>query len=72
MSKRITDIQKQRLNVLTFEFGVRIERSMNGFKVLGLNNGTEPRAKDLDEAIDLAERETKRIYAKYLQNNREE
>lgn len=66
MSQRITDQQKTKLNRLSSEFGVRVERSIDGFKVLGLGNNTEPRASSLDLAIELAETETKRIYKKYL------
>ncbi len=66
MSSRISNEQKDRLCRLLSEFGVRIERSMNGFKVLGLGNNTEPRAETLDSAITLAEKECHRIYAKYL------
>ncbi|MDU5780723.1 MAG: hypothetical protein E6Z83_07925 [Pantoea sp.] len=66
MSSRISSEQKKRLCRLLAEFGVRIERSINGFKVLGLGNNTEPRAESLDSAIDMAEKECHRIYAKYL------
>lgn len=61
MSSRITESQKKsRLSKLLSEFGVKIERSIDGFKVLGLCNNTEPRASSLDEAIEVAERETKK------------
>lgn len=66
MAARISEEQKRRLSHLNTEFKVKIERSIDGFKVIGLGNNTEPRAKDLDSAIELAERETKRIYGKYL------
>jgi len=66
MSSRISSDQKRRLCILLSEFGVRIERSIIGFKVLGLGNNTEPRAESLNSAIDVAEKECKRIYAKYL------
>lgn len=66
MASRITDEQKNRLTRLLSRFGVRVERSMNGFKVLGLGNNIEPRADTLDLAIEVAEKECHRIYRKYL------
>ncbi len=66
MSSRISPENKKRLRSLLMEFGVRIERSIDGFKVLGLGNNTEPRADSLDSAIEVAEKECHRIYAKYL------
>ncbi|ORC23918.1 hypothetical protein B1H42_06015 [Enterobacter cloacae subsp. cloacae] len=66
MSRRISDDHKTRLNRLMFDFKVTIERSIDGFKILGLCNSTEPRAKDLESAISLAEKECKRIYGKYM------
>lgn len=55
MSQRITDSQKNKLRLLQANFGIKIERSIDGFKILGLNNGTEPRGNSLDCTIALAE-----------------
>lgn len=66
MASRIDEDSKDRLNRLASEFSVKIENSINGFKVLGLNNGTEPRANTLKEAIILAEDICFKIYKKYL------
>lgn len=66
MSSRISDNHKKRLHHLYSEFSVRVERSINGFKVIGLGNNTEPRASDLESTITLAEKECQRIYSKYL------
>ncbi|EPY6812509.1 hypothetical protein ACXEGP_002422 [Klebsiella quasipneumoniae] len=65
MSSRISSENKIRLHRLMFDFKVKIERSMDGFKVIGLGNNTEPRAKDLEAAIQIAERECQRIYKKH-------
>lgn len=66
MASRISENHKKRLIHLQSEFGVRVERSINGFKVIGLGNNTEPRALDLESTISIAERECNRIYSKYL------